>query len=167
MIFAPENIAWDQAPPSLPPGAQVAILEGDLRAAGPFTMRAKMPANYRIPPHWHPMDERVTILSGTMHMATGDQFDTTQGHALNAGTFTLMPARMHHYAWTTDEAIIQLNGIGPWTINYLNPFDDPRQQARNARKPQSFETSVGVQQAPAAEPAKPAQPSKRKGFWKP
>lgn len=128
VVVIPSDLRWHDGPPSLPPGAQCAVIEGDPTQAGLFTMRVKMPANYRIPAHWHPADEHVTVIAGTFNMGAGDALDTSQGQALPAGSFALMPATMHHFAWTTAETVIQLHGVGPWQINYLNPADDPRQQ---------------------------------------
>jgi quercetin dioxygenase-like cupin family protein len=91
-------------------------------------MRLKLPANYRIPAHWHPADEHVTVISGTFNMGTGDVLDTTTGKTLPAGSFALMPAQMHHFAWTSEETVLQLHGVGPWQIHYINPADDPRTQ---------------------------------------
>lgn len=128
VLVTPGDLTWQEGPPSLPQGAQFAVVEGDPKKEGLFTMRVKLPAHYRVPAHWHPADEHVTVISGTFHMGTGDVLDTAQGKALPVGSFALMPAQMHHFAWTTDEAIIQLHGTGPWQINYINPADDPRKQ---------------------------------------
>lgn len=127
VLVTPSELAWQDGPPSLPPGAQVAVLEGDPAQPGLFTIRVKVPGNYRIPAHWHPADERVTVISGTFHMGMGDVLDPTNGTALPAGSFAMMPAQTHHFAWTDEETVIQLHGEGPWQINYLNPADDPRQ----------------------------------------
>ena len=121
----PAKLNWT-AVPSLPPGAQLAVIEGPMNEAGPFTVRLKFPANYRIPPHWHPAIERVTVLSGTFHMGAGEKFDLAAGHALTPGSIAIMPAKSPHFAWTTGETIVQLHGTGPWGVTYLNPADDPR-----------------------------------------
>ncbi len=126
VLVTPGDLQWQAGPPSLPAGAQMVVIEGNPTQAGLFTMRVKLPANYRIPAHWHPADEHVTVMSGTFHMGTGDVLDIGKGTVLPAGSFALMPATMHHFAWTTDETVVQLHGVGPWKINYLNPADDPR-----------------------------------------
>lgn len=125
VIVVPDDIKWVDGPPGLPPGGKFAILEGDPSKPAPFTIRGKMPAGYRIPAHWHPTDERVTVLSGSLYMGAGDALDVTKGKKLPPGGFALMPARMRHFAWTDEETILQVNGIGPWAINYVNPLDDP------------------------------------------
>ncbi|HYE66691.1 MAG TPA: cupin domain-containing protein [Pyrinomonadaceae bacterium] len=125
-FFTPGDIKWVDAPPSLPPGAKVALLEGDPTQAGPFTMRLRVPAGYKIAPHWHPQVEHLTVISGTFHLGMGEKFDQSAGRAMTAGTFGFMPPEMRHFAWATEETIVQLHGIGPWKIIYVNPSDDPR-----------------------------------------
>lgn len=129
ILLAPSDIKWTETP-ALPPGAKVAVLEGKMNEAGPITARLKLPANYRIPPHWHPVVERVTVLSGTFHYGMGDTFDKKTTRALSAGSLVVMPPEMRHYVWTKEETVIQLNVHGPWGITYVNPADDPRQQAK-------------------------------------
>jgi quercetin dioxygenase-like cupin family protein len=93
-------------------------------------VRFQFPAGYHVPPHTHPKRERVTVISGTLYLATGETLDRASAKALPAGSFGYWPAGMKHTAWSDGETVIQLHGIGPWQINYLNPADDPR----NAKK---------------------------------
>ena len=127
VLTLPDAVKWEDTK-MLPPGAKVAVLEGDPQKDGFFTMRVKLPDGYRIPPHSHPCPERVTVLSGTFHLGAGERFDQSSGKALPAGSYTSMPAEMRHYAWSTGETIVQLSTIGPWGITYVNPADDPRKQ---------------------------------------
>jgi quercetin dioxygenase-like cupin family protein len=126
VMFFPGEIKWKEAPPSLPKGAMVAILEGDPSKEGPFVMRIKMPDGYRVPPHRHPKPERLTVISGTLQFGMGEKFDAKATKALTAGTYGQWPAGMKHFGWAKGETIIQLHGTGPWGIEYLNPDDDPR-----------------------------------------
>ena len=121
----PGKLNWAPVP-SLPPGAQIAVIEGPMSEAVPFTVRLKLPANYRIPPHSHPAVERVTVLSGTFNLGHGEKFDNTSTHALGPGAVAIMQPKHTHYAWTSGETIVQLHGSGPWAVNYVNPADDPR-----------------------------------------
>ena len=89
VFVAPDNVTWQDGPPSLPPGAQFSVIEGDPKQTGLFTMRLKLPVKYRIPAHWHPADEHVTVISGTFNMGTGDALDTSKGQALPTGSFAL------------------------------------------------------------------------------
>ena len=120
------EVRWQAGPPSLPPGAEFAVLEGDPSKPGPFVFRVMVPDGYRIPPHTHPKPERVTILAGTFHLGMGEKFDATKGEALPVGTYGVWPAGMKHYVWVEGETIVQFHGDGPWVIEYVNPDDDPR-----------------------------------------
>lgn len=130
VVVLPGSIEWSAGPPSLPAGARVAILEGDPSQPGPFTLRLSMPAGYRIPPHFHPSDERVTVISGSFWVGMGNAFDTSAGTQLPAGAYAALSPGVAHFAWTTEESVIQLNNIGPWSLTYVNPADDPRTQDR-------------------------------------
>jgi hypothetical protein len=125
ILREPAAIEWRPAD-SLPPGATIAVLEGDPAAEGFFTMRIRMPDGYRVPPHWHGKPERVTVLSGTLNLGAGEIFDPGATKPLPAGTYSAMPARMTHFGWMTGETVLQLSTMGPWTITYVNPADDPR-----------------------------------------
>src|SRR5438094_6656330 len=98
-IYTPKEIKWVNAPPSLPAGAKVAVLEGDPGKEGPFVMRARMPDGYKVPPHTHPKPERVTVLSGTFYIGMGEKFDAEKGTEMPAGAFGTWPAGMKHCAW--------------------------------------------------------------------
>lgn len=87
-----------------------------------------MPDGYRIPPHWHPADEHVTVVQGAFVMGVGEKFEQTGGHELPAGAFALIPSGTRHFAWTKGETVVQLHGTGPWGINYVNATDDPRKK---------------------------------------
>lgn len=126
IMVTPADIKWVDAPPSLPAGAKMFVLEGDMQKPGPFTVRVKFPADYKVPPHFHDADERVTVLSGALHVAMGDAFDPAKAKELPTGGFSLLPAKSHHFVFTKAETTIQLHAVGPWTITYVNPADDPR-----------------------------------------
>jgi quercetin dioxygenase-like cupin family protein len=125
-IHRPDQIKWKDGPASLPPGAKFAVLEGDTTKEGPFTMRVLLPDGFRIPPHTHPNIEHVTVISGLVNFGMGEKFDKSATQPMPAGTFGFWPAGMKHFVWTTGETIVQVHGIGPWRIDYLNPADDPR-----------------------------------------
>jgi quercetin dioxygenase-like cupin family protein len=129
-LYSPTAIEWIAGPTALPPGAKMAVLEGDPTKEGPFVVRFQFPDGYHIPPHTHPKTERVTVISGILCLATGEALDRTSAKKLPAGSFGYWPAGMKHTAWSEGETVIQLHGIGPWQINYVNPADDPR----NAKK---------------------------------
>lgn len=131
VVVSLSGTKWGPAPPSLPPGAEAAVLDGDPRKAGsPYTIRVKMPDGYKVPPHWHPVDENVTVLKGALLMGKGDKFDPGMAEELTVGSFSHMPKGMRHFAQAKGETIIQVHGTGPFDITYVNPEDDPRKKAK-------------------------------------
>jgi quercetin dioxygenase-like cupin family protein len=130
VMVSADEVKWMPAPPSLPPGAQLAVIEGDpSKAGGTYTIRAKMPDGYRVPPHWHPVTENVTVLEGAFFIGMGDKFDQSAGKELKAGAFASMPVGVRHFAWAKGATVIQVHGVGPFEINYVNAADDPRKNA--------------------------------------
>jgi mannose-6-phosphate isomerase-like protein (cupin superfamily) len=119
------ELKWGDAPPDLPRGAQLAVLHGDPTQKVPFTMRLKVPTGYKLPPHWHTQDEQLTILSGTFVMHMGDTMDAP-ATILTAGAYHFLPAKAHHSAEARGETVIQIHGVGPFDIHYLNPADNPK-----------------------------------------
>jgi quercetin dioxygenase-like cupin family protein len=134
VLVPADKVQWGPAPPFLPAGAEISVLEGNPGAKGAVTLRLKLPANYVIPPHWHSMDERVTVLSGTLNVGMGDKLDRPGSQALAPGGFVSLPAKMHHYAWTKAPTIVQINLEGPFDIFYINPADDPQKQGEVSSK---------------------------------
>jgi len=126
VVVLPDQVAWGPAPPALPAGAKAAVLEGDPKQAGPYTMRVSFPDGYRVPPHFHPAAERVTVIQGTLRLGMGDKFDGSALNSLPAGSYVSMQPGTHHFAQAQGNTIIQVNGIGPWKLTYINPADDPR-----------------------------------------
>ena len=133
-LYPLASIEWKPGPAAIPAGAKMAVLEGDPSKEGPFVVRFQFPDGYQIPPHTHPKTERVTVISGNLLLATGERLDRSSAKKLPAGSFGYWPAGMKHAGWSEGETIIQLHGIGPWQINYVNPADDPR---NGKKSPQS------------------------------
>jgi len=124
--FTPDQVKWGPAPPFVNPGAQLAVLEGDpMASSGDYTIRLKMPAGYRIAPHWHPKRENVTVVSGNFKVGMGDTFDTAKMMSFPAGSFAYLDPDMHHYAMADGPVIVQVHGMSPVQFNYVNPADDP------------------------------------------
>lgn len=124
LMVIPDELKWEDVP-SVPPGAKVAVIEGPLNESVPITLRLKFPANYELPAHWHPGIEHVTVISGTFNMGTGDKLDRSKTKPLSAGSVAIMQPRTNHFALTKEDTIVQIHGVGPWAINYVNPADDP------------------------------------------
>jgi len=128
IVVPPGQVTWGPAPPVLPPGAKLAVLEGNPSETGPFTMRLLMPDRYRIAPHYHPMIEHVTVLKGTFKVGMGEKFDASAMTPLPTGTFAALEPGTRHFAEAQGETLLQLHGVGPWDLTYVNPADDPRQR---------------------------------------
>ena len=118
------------APAILPTGAKLAVLDGDPMKAESYTMRLWMPAGYTIPPHFHPLDEHVTVLQGTFLVGMGDKIEPTRFVALPVGSFGMLPPGMRHYARARGVTVVQLHGMGPWSLTYVDPADNPTSKAR-------------------------------------
>ena len=126
---APADLKWGPAPAVFPHGAQMAVLSGDPGKPGVFVIRLKTPAGYRIPPHHHPTDEYLTVISGDFGVGMGDKLDPARGKMLGAGGFVKMPKGMNHYAWSKGGAVVQVSAEGPFALVYVNPADDPTRKA--------------------------------------
>jgi quercetin dioxygenase-like cupin family protein len=131
MSVNPAEIKWGDAPPDLPKGAEMAVLHGDPGKKAVYTLRLKLPAGYKIPPHWHTKDEQLTIVSGTFVLHMGDTMDAP-ATTLTAGGFHFLPGKMHHGAEATGETVVQVDGMGPFDIHYLNPADNPNPPSSKA-----------------------------------
>jgi quercetin dioxygenase-like cupin family protein len=127
-IVTSQEVKWAPAPASVPKGAEAAVLYGDPSKEGPFAMRLRFPANYRLPAHTHPAPEIVTVISGTFKLGHGAQADKEKAQALPAGSFFAFPPGSQHYAFTDEPTVVQINSNGPWGINYVNANEDPRKQ---------------------------------------
>lgn len=121
-----KEIKWAPAPPSIPAGAEMAVISGDPKVEGPFVMRLRLPAKYKLPNHWHPAHEHVTVIEGAFWLGHGEKWDEKTMTELPSGSFAMMPPKHGHYAMTKKKTIIQVHAWGPWAITYFNPTDDPR-----------------------------------------
>ena len=126
VVVPAEKVQWGPAPPVLPAGAQIAVLEGNPAEKGPVVLRLKFPTNYEIPAHWHSMTERITVMSGSFHIGMGDKLSRTASQTLTPGGFVSLPANMRHFAWTSAPTVVQINLEGPFDLFYVNPADNPQ-----------------------------------------
>ena len=123
---AATQLKYGPAPAMLPPGAQLAVVDGDHGKAGPFTVRLRMPAGYRIAPHSHPTDETITVQRGTFSYGMGDKWQSSTMKSMKAGQSGTMKAGENHYARSRTRTELEIKSTGPFEINYVNPSDDPR-----------------------------------------
>jgi hypothetical protein len=121
-----KSLKWNDTP--LIPGGKVAVIEGPLDTATPFTIRILIPANGRIAPHYHTAIEHVTVISGTFNVGHGEKFDKAKTTPLAAGDVAIMQAKTPHFVWVDKETIVQVHGVGPWTVTFVDPKDDPRKK---------------------------------------
>jgi len=119
-------LQWGPAPPFFPAGARFAVVQGDPGGSGLYTVRLEMPAGYTIPPHWHPTDEHVTVLSGALMLGMSDKVVEAGAAVLTAGGFITAKAKEHHFAKAREKTVVQVHGQGPFEITYIDPKDDPR-----------------------------------------
>jgi quercetin dioxygenase-like cupin family protein len=124
-MLTPDAIKWGDAPPSLPRGSKIAVLYGDPSKDGMFVIRAKLPANYRIPAHSHPTDEVVSVLSGTLMVGMGDKLVPANAKPFPAGSVIVAPAKTNHFVLTKQPVVIEVSAMGPLALTYVNPADDP------------------------------------------
>jgi quercetin dioxygenase-like cupin family protein len=129
-IVSPGDIKWSPGPPSIPAGAQAAVLYGDPGKDGMFALRLKLPKGYVLAPHTHPKPEVVTVISGTFRLGMGEAADRSKAQPLAAGSFLALHPGMAHFAFADEDTVIQLNSTGPWTLTYVNPNDDPRKKTQ-------------------------------------
>lgn len=128
-------LAWGPAPPILPAGAKMAVLQGDPGKAVLFTIRLDLPDGYKVAPHMHPADEGITVIQGTFLLGMGDKLDAARAAKLPVGAYATVEANMHHYALARGRTIVQVHAMGPFVLTYVNPADDP------TRKPTPDEAS--------------------------
>jgi quercetin dioxygenase-like cupin family protein len=129
VVVAPSELKWGDPPPVFEKGASFALVAGDPSKPGHYAVRLKMPAGYKIAPHWHPTDEHVTVISGSFALGMGEKFDQKNMKTLPQGGYAIAPANMRHYAMATTDAIVQVDGQGPFMLTYVNPADDPSKRA--------------------------------------
>lgn len=127
---ASPDVQWGPAPPILPAGAQMAVLDGDPSQAVPFTLRLRLPDGYRLAPHTHPTDEHVTVIRGKFLVGMGSSFDEGAMQALAPGGYVTAPANHPHFATARGETVVQVHAMGPFVVTYVNPADAPKTAAR-------------------------------------
>ena len=132
-MYSAKDLKWADSP-SLPAGAKIAVLQGPMNEAKPFVARIKLPNGAKIPPHWHPAIEHVTVISGSFSMGMGEKWDDKGMHKLGAGDMMIMQPQTRHYAKANGETVVQIHGVGPWQVNYVNPADDPRNKKDDGKK---------------------------------
>ncbi len=125
------HVQWETAPNSLPDGAKMAILDGDPTKAGPFTIRLLLPPNYQVMSHTHPATEYLTVIEGEFFVGEGTTMDEKKMTGYPAGSFIVFPAKQAHIATTKNKTtVVQIQGTGPWDVNYADVANDPRKKKK-------------------------------------
>ena len=112
VIVQPSEFAWSDSP-ALPAGVKVSILYGDVKKAEPIGFRVKLPAGAMIAPPTHPVDERVTVISGAFAMGQGEKFDKAALKDMPVGSVAIFPRGCVMFGFAREETIIQVNAEGP------------------------------------------------------
>ena len=123
-----KSLKWTDTPLIAGGQGKVTVIEGPLDKAAPFTLRILFPANSSIAPHFHSAIEHVTVISGTFNVGHGENFDKKKTKALGRGDVAIMQPKTPHFGWVDKETIVQVHGVGPWTVTFVNPADDPRKK---------------------------------------
>ena len=135
VVLSPADLKWGPPPAIFErKGSEFTVVSGDPSQPGIFVVRLKMSPGYRIAPHWHPTDEHVTVLSGTFQIGMGDTFDKATMKDVPANGYVLLPAEMHHYAMAKTAVVVQVHGMGPFSLTYVNPADDPSKRISETSK---------------------------------
>ena len=129
IAVAPASLKWGPPPPVFEQNAKFVVLSGDPGKPGLYVVRLSMPAGYKVMPHWHPTDENVTVISGSFAAGMGEKWDQAALKTVPAGGYVLLPADMRHFATAMSPTIIQVHGMGPFQLTYVNPADDPSKRA--------------------------------------
>jgi quercetin dioxygenase-like cupin family protein len=119
IVLKAQDVRYSPGPPVLPPGTEVAVLQGDPTKPGPFVQRARFPDGARVQPHTHPATDNITVLEGTFYLGFGDRFSEETAEALPAGSYFSIPANTPHFAYVQGRTLVELHGTGPFTLNYV------------------------------------------------
>ena len=126
---ASDALKWVNAPASLPAGAKVVMLQGDLAKSGAFTFRLKLPAGYQLKPQSNPAITRLFVISGALNFGTGDKFEKARTMPLYSG-YAHWPNKGPYFGFTREETVLEIEGVGPWAVAYVNAADDPMAKKR-------------------------------------
>lgn len=116
IMMSGDTLAWQDFKEL--PGVKMAVLYGDPKKKGPFTVRLKLPAKYKVMAHHHMFLEQDTVINGVINVGEGKKFDETKGTKLSPGSFVAFPSHVAHYFWTDKESVIQISSTGPWGVKY-------------------------------------------------
>jgi predicted dinucleotide-binding enzyme/quercetin dioxygenase-like cupin family protein len=121
-----EDVDWEPFP-GFPPAARLAVVVGNPSEPGPYVVRVKLPSGQKLMPHRHHEDRVYTVISGVFYIGLGDKFDETRLEAYPPGSVVVLPGDTPHFHWArSGEYVTQVTAIGPISLVYVDPHDDPR-----------------------------------------
>lgn len=126
-VVRPRNLQWT---PMQVPGAELAVVSGDPSKSGEFVLRIKLADGTRVPPHWHPNDEHVTVMRGIFAVGMGILFDETKLEDLQPAVYMHIPKEVRQFALARGETVVQIHGLGPFVTNWVNPAGLPKAAAK-------------------------------------
>jgi quercetin dioxygenase-like cupin family protein len=121
---SPTALRWGPVP-GVPDGMEGTGVYGNPSKPELYALRIRMPDKYFMPPHLQPEAEIMTVIRGTLIVGIGEGFDRERAEVLRAGSVAILPARKPHYFRAVGETTVQVEGIGPLNIRYVNPADAP------------------------------------------
>ena len=126
---SPSGQPWLSAPDILIPGSLLAVVSGNPAEPGRSVIQIYMPDGYRMPPHLHPTDEHVKVLSGALLIGVGKKLDAKRTMKLVPGDSGTAPTGAAHYSIASGPTILEVSFEGPYTVTYLNAYEAPRSPA--------------------------------------
>ncbi|HEY7195259.1 MAG TPA: cupin domain-containing protein [Gemmatimonadales bacterium] len=109
-----EHREWQTMVPELGEASpQVSILRVDPKTQA-TQLLIRIPKQMHVPMHWHSANETHTVIKGTFVFE-----HEGQRHELGPGGFNYLPARLHHQAWASDDALVFITVDGGWDVNWL------------------------------------------------
>lgn len=109
-----DSTPWWPCPPTMPPGCELFVLEGDPQAEDLYGVRLRLAEGFHLPPHSHPKDERVTVLAGRVAVAFGKEAKRETAQVFGPGDYYVNARGAVHSVWVEAPAVLQLVSVGPW-----------------------------------------------------
>jgi hypothetical protein len=122
----PEDIHWEPFA-AFPPPARLAVVVGHTSEPAPYVVRVKVPSGVKLMPHRHHEDRVYTVISGVFYIGLGEKFVPEELVAYPPGAVIVLPGHTPHFHWAmSGEYVTQVTAIGPISLDYVDPKDDPR-----------------------------------------
>jgi len=110
-----KDLKWQSIVPELGADSpQIAVLRVD-PATQATQLLIRVPKQVHVPMHWHSANETHTVIRGNWTF----EHDGMR-HQLGAGGFNYIPAKVHHQAWASDDALVFITVDAAWDITWVN-----------------------------------------------